>query len=432
MQSQVDEISPVMVEVKVEVPWPTVKKELDQAYRQVQKRAKVRGFRPGKVPRSVLKNLMGSSVNGEVMNSLVQQGLGSAIDEHALHPVATPKIDEASITEGEPFCFAAKLEVRPKIDELKLDDLKVERKLEKIDDAAVDQKIEALRDQNADLVAPEPARPAKAGDQLTLSLKLELDGTVRDDLSSEDTKVELGAGRLLEEMEAGLVGMQVGEEKAIDLAFPEDYGHPELKGKPAHFTVKLKELLEKQLPEVDDEFAKDLDHESLEAMRNSIREDLERQAEQRAEALLKEALVDGLVDANPIPLPPSLVEQQRIGAIQEMLRFQQMLGQEMSFDEDMNERMGKEAERKVRAGLLFGEIAKREEMEVTSEEVDAELTKIAEQSGKHLAKVRAEYQGQGRERLETRILENKLLEYLRAKATISETVVSPEQSAEDE
>ncbi|MDD9971978.1 MAG: trigger factor [Myxococcales bacterium] len=429
MQSQVDEISPVMVEVKVEVPWQTVQKELDQAYRKVQKSTRVRGFRPGKVPRKVLKNLVGRSVNGEVVNALVQQGLGSAVDEHSLQLVAVPEVDPAAITEGEPLRFTAKIEVRPKIDEVKLDSLAVERKVKPVTDEAVSKEIESLRQQHADIVTPDPPRPARDGDQLSVALQMSLDGTVREDLSSDDTKVELGQGRLLPEMEEGLRGMEVGEEKAIDLTFPEDYGHPELEGKPAHFVVKLKELQEKSLPDLDDEFAKDLEYESLEAMRSAVRERLETAEGQRADALLKEAIVDKLVDENPVPVPPSLINQELHGATQEMLRFQQMLGQGPSLDEDIEKRLREESERKVRAGLLFGEIARRESLEVTPEEVEAELLAIAERSGKHIGKVRAEFSAQ-RQQLETRLLENKLLEYLRSKATITEGVVEAESDEE--
>lgn len=431
MQSQVDEISPVMVEVRVEVPWETVRKELDGAYRRVQKTAKVRGFRPGKVPRSVLKNLMGPSVTGEVTNQLVQRGISSAVDEHTLSAVAVADVEEPAITDGEPMVFTAKVEVRPTIEDVKVDGLDVERKLRSVSDADVDKKLDELRNQHADLVAPEPERPAKDGDVLTLSIQLTLDGKLREDLSTDETEIELGSGRMLPDLEAGLVGTEIGKPKALDVTFPEDYGHEELAGQPVHFDVTLKSLRERRLPELDDEFAKDLDHESLDAMRKSIRSEQEEQATREADSLLKEALVDKLIDENPVPVPPSMVEQQAKSSMQEMLRFQQMLGQDLSLGEDMQERFQTEAERRVRAGLLFGAIARGQDIKVTPEDIDAELVAIAERTGKHIAKVKADHQGQERERLETQLLENKLLEYLRSKATIKETEADDPAAAAD-
>ena len=421
MESQIDQISPVLVEIKVEVPWTKVNENLEGAYRTLQRTARVRGFRQGKVPRNVVKNLMGKSVQREVTQRLVEEALAEAVSTHALDPVAMSAMDAPpELTEGQAFSFSAKLEVKPKIERVVMDGLKVNRAIAQVADADVEREIEKLREQNAELVAPDPPRPAAQGDVLALKIEVTVDGTPRPDLTSEDSRAELGSGRLLAELETGLQGAVRDEEREISLTFPEDYGHDDLRGKPAVFKVKVKELFAKVLPEVDDDLARDLDHESLEGMRNTLRTQLEGEAKRKGDAEMREALVDKLIDANPVPVPPTLLKQQEQSMMRELFQLQQMLGRPLPMDDSMHNEMHDRAERRIRAGLLFGAIAEQEKIEVSPEDVDKRLAEIAEQSGKHVAKVRAEYQGERRETLASQILQNKLLEYLVSRATITD------------
>lgn len=429
MQSQVDQISQVLVEVTVEVPWERVSKGLEEAYKVLQQRAHVRGFRKGKVPRHVVKNLMGKQVKEDVASKLVQEGISEAIQTHELEIVAVPELGEPAITDGQPMSFKAKLEVRPKIEEVKTEGLEVERPTQEVTEEQVDEQIEQLRQQNADLAEVDPPRPAKDGDVLLIDIAVAVDGTERPEMASTDHRAELGEGALLPEIEAGLQGMQVGETKTVELTFSEEHNREELRGKPAALTLTVKEMREKQLPDVDDEFAKDLEHESLEALRAETRKQLEANAKRRAEALLKEAVVDALVDLNPIEVPPSMVRQQQQGMLRELFQLQQMLGQALPYDEDTHKAMEQRAERKVRAGLLFAEIARRQELEVADAEIDAKLAETAEQTGKHIAKVRAEYQGEALDDLRSQLLEQKLLEYLLSQATIRDPGESPPAKA---
>lgn len=421
MQSHVDQISPILVQVKVEVPWAKVNENLEGAYRSLQRTAQVRGFRPGKVPRNIVKNLMGKSVEREVTSRLIEEALGEAVKTHELDPVSVAHMDSPAISEGQPWSFTAKLEVRPKIDTIDFSSLTASRKLDEVSDADIDREIEQLRTQNAELVAPDPLRPAKNGDVLALDIDVSVEGQARPDLSSKDSRAELGSERLLAEIEAGLQGATLGEKREVNLVFPEDYGHEGLRGKTALFQLTVKELQEKVLPAIDDEFARDLEHESLAEMRDSIRKRLEDTAQRKADALVREQLVDKLVDANPVPVPPSLVERQQQAMMQELIQLQQMLGRQLPFDGEMQQEMLTRAERKIRAGLLFAAISDQHKVAVSDDEVEARLKEIADQSGKHVAKVRADYAGERREQLHNQLLQNKLLEYLLSRATITES-----------
>lgn len=435
MQSQVHEIDPVTVEVEVEVPWDRVRKGLDAGYGKLQKTAKVRGFRPGKVPRNVLKQLFGPQVRSEVVASLVEEGLIQAVQSHELALVASPRVASLpDIQDGLPLSFKATMEVRPRVETLDLEDLTVERAAVVVTDAQVDEEIERLRERHAEIVTPDPMRPARAGDRLTIDYVVEIDAEEKPEMAATGRDVELGSGRLLPEFEEGLLGKQPGDEVEIRVAFDADVQNEELKNRRALFRVSVRDLREKVLPELDDELAKDQgEHETLAELRAAIREQLEKAARERSDSEVRERLVQKLIEKNPIPVPPSLVAQQVQAMRQELSFLMQMSGQAMQdFAAEMSATLDEQAEKKVRAGLLMGELARQQELTVTREEVEERLAKIAEQTGKHIAKVRVEYAGERRESLENKILEDKLLDYLLSRATVTEAPPAPAEEGAGE
>lgn len=425
MQSHVETLSPVLVQVKVEVPWKKVNDDLETAYKAMQRKARIRGFRPGKVPREVVKNVLGKSIRSEVAAELVRQGIGQAVEEHQLAPVAYQDLSPASINDGQPLTFTAKLEVRPKIDHVDSNGIEVERSIARVAEAAIDSEVDRMREQGAELITPEPARAAQSGDVVTFDLAVSVDGEDKPHLNGSDRRAELGKGNLLPELQAGLTGMSLNESRPISISFPDDYGYEELRGKTAQFNVTVKNIQAKVLPEPDDEFAKDLGEDTLEALRASVRKRLEAGARERSDARVREAVVDKLVDRNPVPVPPSMIEQEFRAMVEQFARIQQMLGQQIDFNADLQREYRTRAERKVRAGLLFGAIAKNENIRVSEADLEAKLAELAERTGKHIAKVRAEHQGEQKRNLELQVLEQKLLEYLVSRATIREVTASP-------
>lgn len=427
MQSQVSEISPVEIEVTVEVPWDQVQKGLDDSFKHIARTAKVRGFRPGKVPRHVVRQLFGKQVKAEVTANLVEAGLLHAVEEHELQVVAQPQVEPEPIKDGQPLKFVAKVEVRPTIDEVVVDGLEVWRPPSEVLDAEVDQEVERLREQQADVQVPDPMRPAVDGDLLTIDYSVSIDGELKEDLTAADRTVELGGERLIEEFEKGLVGLAPGEKADIDVTFPDDHGSDDLKGKTAVFSVEVKELKEKLLPELDDEFAKDSgDFATLLELRLDIRKRLETASRERAETMLKDKLVDALVDANEIPIPPSMLQQQKQQMMYELAQFMQMAG--MPPGPDAFDGIDDRAERRVRAGIVLGALARQEKLTIEAAEIEAKLDEIASETGKHIAKVRVEHAGEKGEALESRLLEKKLMDFLSTKAKIND---GPEPEPEE-
>ena len=419
MQSQVSEISPVLVEVKVEIPWDRVQKDLDETYKELSRTAKVRGFRPGKVPPHVLRQMYGKQVRSQVSGSLIEQGLLHAVQEHEIAMIAKPEVDSSDVKKGEPFSFTAKVEVRPKLDRVDAEGLTLWRAKAEAKDSEVDDEIEQLRNQHADIRAPEPMRPAKKGDLLTIDFTVEVDGEEQPEMAASDRQVELGNEQLLKEFDKALSGAQPGDQKQITVEFPEDHGNESLQGKTATFDATIKDVHEKLLPEVDDEFAKDCgDFETLLELRLKIREQIEAMAQQQSDLSLRDQAVDALLEKNEVPVPPSMLQQQRQAMLYEMMQFMQMSGQ--SFSEGMMDGLDDRAERRVKAAILLGALARQEAIEVTETDLDAKFAEIAEQSGKHIAKVRAETQGEQRDRLESQLLEDKIMANLLDKATVKE------------
>jgi len=429
VQSEVSEISPIQVEVKVEVPWERVSKDLNQSYSKLAKTAKVRGFRPGKVPRGMVKKLFGKQVKSEVTSSLIQAGLIYAVEEHELQICGEPNLEqEPAIADGEPLAFTATIEVRPTIEAIDVDGLEIKHISPKATDEAVDERLQELRKQNADFREPDPIRGAKDGDRITVDFVVKVDGEVQEELGGEDREIQLGDDSFLDELEQGMKGMKPEESKDVDVPFPEDHPNDLLRGKTATFTITCKALHERILPEEDDELAKDAgDYETLGELKQAIRDEIQEKLDKRDENEIREKLIDAVLAKNEIEVPPSMIKEQQQRLIYEMAQFAQMFGQQMG--PEMLEGLPDRAERRVRAGLVLGALARLNDLTVDDDAVDAELQDIAEKSGKHIAKVRVEYRGERREQLENELIDRKIMAFLKEKATILEEEDEPETDA---
>lgn len=418
MQSEVSEISPILVEIKIEVPWDTVSKDLENGFTRVSKIAKVKGFRPGKVPRDVVKKLYRREVESDVSQRIVERTLIEAVEKHEISIAARPELEAPEITSGEPLSFTARIEVRPKIESVKIDGFKIWKDLEAVTDEMVNEDIEGLRDRAAELREVTEKRAAKDNDVLTIDYSVKVDGEVDESMSATDRKAELGSKRLLPEIEAALKGAKVEDVRTAEITFGDDHPREALRGKKGVFEITVKKLEEKILPALDDEFAKSRGAESLEKLRASTRERLEKSATQRSETSIKDQIVDALVDANEVMVPPSMLMEQKRGMLNEIIQFMQMMGPQAGNVGELLEGIEGRAERRVKAALLLGAVARLNDIKTEDADVQAKLADLAAQTGKHIAKLRVEYQGEKLEMLESQILEEKLVSFLRGKVSL--------------
>jgi len=427
MQVNVEKLSPVLVEFQVTVPADEVKQSVDRAFNDLARSAQIKGFRKGKAPRHVLAHLFGERVAVEVANRLVDDTFPKALQQSKVQPVSQPRIEKPKASPTEDFSYRARFEVTPSIDQVNWEGLEAKRPVYPIDDKMIGDELERLRIQHATLVSPDPVRAARTGDVTTMDFALEVDGKAVDGSTTKDMKAEIGSPNLLPQLSAALLGKEIGNQFDVELTFPENHPQEWLRGKPGKFHVELKDIKEKVLPALDDEFAKDVgQYENLEALKTSIRDRLEKNMKERSENELAEALVAQLCQKNPIPVPPSLVEQQTRMQENEVLQQARRQNQNVrNLSPELRQAIAADAEQKVRAGLLMAEIAKRSSLQVTDEDIQKAYVELAEQTGKNVNRVKAEYQDpKQREMLIGLIVEDKVLNLIEAAAKIEEVTSS--------
>jgi trigger factor len=432
MQVQVARISPVVMELAVEVPADTVRAEVDKVYANLQKKARVRGFRPGKAPRQVLAHLYGPQVVSDVVNAIVNQTLPQALSEKQVQPVNQPQVEAGKFDQGSPFSYKARFEVSPEISEVAYEGLDLEKPQGEATEQMVDEQIELLRKQHARLEAPEPPRPAQKGDVVTIDFTLDVGGQNVKDAGGEGMQVELGSGQILTELDAALAGKQLDDAFDVDLTFPASHPRPEYRGKTGTFHVKVKDIKQRVLPALDDELAKDIgSFQTLVELRADVHTRLQKMMKDRAETALAEQIIEKLNEKNPVDLPPSLVEQQcRIMEL-EILQNARRMGQRATQEDlsKVHDQVHAEAEKKVRAGLLMAAISKKLGLQVTDQDIQKGLEELAAETGKNVAKVRAEYSDpQRRQLLIGMILEDKVLNVIESKAKVR--AAQPEPAAQ--
>jgi trigger factor len=417
----VEKLSPVVVEFQVEVPSDRVKAEVDKAIANVQRSAHVKGYRPGKAPRQVIEHLYGGRVHQDVAQRLVDETLQKALAEKAVQPLSKPAIAPTELRPTAPFAYKARFEVRPEIAEVSWKGFSIKRPKVDIEGAAIDGEIETMRKNQATLQAPDEERAAKDGDVAEITFTLSVDGKVKEAVESP-IEAELGSNQIVKELDSALGGMKPGEEKDVEVIFPDRHPSAELRGKKASFHVVLKGIKERVLPALDDEFAKDCgDYADLAALREAVKGRLEAQAKQKSDDAVAEQLVIELCKANPIPVPPSLVEQQASVTERELAQTARRAGQRFELTQDLHARVMADSEVKVRAGLLMAEIARLEQIKIGDADLEKGYAELAQQTGKNVAKVKAEYRDpKKREMLLAMILEDKILDLLEGAAVTTE------------
>jgi trigger factor len=421
MQVTVEQLSPVLVEFQVEVPAAQVRSEVDKAYVALQRTARVKGFRPGKAPRQVLAHLYGGRVHADVAQRLVDSTLNKALSDKQVQPLSQPAIAPTELKPEEAFLYKARFEVRPEIAEVKWEGFDVKRPQIVATEATIDAEIARLRREHSTLQAPDPERPSQKGDVVTIAFALDVEGVVKADDKPQEIETELGSGEVFKEIEEGITGVLPGAVKDVEMVFSERHTNPAFRGQKGVFHITVKEVKERHYPEVDDEFAKDCGSDDLAALRASLKDKVEKELKQKANDAVAEQLVAELCKANPIPVPPSLVDQQSQMTERELTAAARRTNQRLEQNADFRARLRADSEGKVRAGLLMAEIARIKQVQVTEADIEKGYEELAEQTGKNVAKVKAEYRDQKkREMLIGMILEDKILDLIEAASTITD------------
>ena len=424
-----NEISPVVRELTIEIEAARVDAAYVDVVKQLRKTARVKGFRPGKVPLKVIKQMYAGSLGEEIERSLVQSTLADAVELAELEPVVEPQIEAEPPVEGKAFRYKARIEVKPDIELPDLEALSGSRPSVDVGDDAILTELDNLRERQVQWIEEPEDVSAEDGHQLTIDFVGSIDGVAFEGGSAEGVDLELGSGRMIPGFEAQLVGAKSGDERDLEVAFPDEYGNQELAGKAAVFAAKVTAIKRRELPELDDDFAKDIgDFETLDDVRDQIREKLQVQLQQSSDEQLHRSLLDDLVTRTSFEVPPTMVERQLESQIQQFER--QLQGQVPEADlrariSQMREEGWDEARRRVREALLLESVAKQAELEASEEEIDARLDEMAAGQGVDPKMMRDMAKAQGwRHAIGAEVVDRKALAHLVEQAEISEVEAS--------
>jgi trigger factor len=419
-----------------EVPADEFDQALDQAFKKVSKDVEIPGFRKGKIPRKLFESRFGvEALYQDAVDIVLPDAYVKAIDETGIEPVEQPEVDIENIEKGEPLVFTATVTVKPEVTLGEYKGLEVEEQSVEVTDEDVDHELEHQREHHAELVVKEDGK-VEEGDTVVMDFEGFMDGEAFDGGKGENHSLEIGSGQFIPGFEEKLIGKESGEDTEIEVTFPEDYHAEELAGKEAIFKVKIHEVKYKELPELDDEFAKDVDDEveTLDELKKKKKEELEKQKKQDAENQKKETLVQKASENAEVDIPSAMVDTELDQMVREFEQQLQMQGMTMEMytqfsgqdENELKEQLREDAEKRVKTNLTLEAIANTEEIEVTDEDIDAEIENMASMYGTDVEQIK-QILGANTEALKGDLKARKAIDYLLQE---SKTVAAAEEEEE--
>jgi trigger factor len=432
MKVQIETISPYEKKIFFEIPRQTVEEELESTYRALNRNVKLKGFRPGKVPRSILSRYYKTQIEEEVTSKLIMDSFQKAVAEHHLLPVAEPTVLDRALEEGKDFTCSLTVEVKPEFTVDRYVGLEVEMAAVSVSDEEVEAQLKILQDSHAPLKPLESSRPIREKDFVILDFEGSLSGKPLDGWKVDNHLVEVGSKTLVGDLDLQLIGLAQNEEKDVRMSLPENYLKKELAGKEIQVHLKIKEIKEKILPPMDDEWAKDVgDYHSLVDLKARLRQNLEEQKKGQARQAAQEKILDLLIERHSFPVPKSMVERQVQNLISRAeIRLAQQgmkLGERPVDHQKLLDSFQPIAEREIRGSLILEKIAEVEKLSVQETEVEEKLEKLAAQLKQRVEAVKKYYEKKDLgENLRAQMLEEKTLDFLMSQAKIRTGEMPPQ------
>jgi trigger factor len=426
MQVTVENLNSVKKKLHIEIPNDVVVRELDEAYKNLKKTAKIKGYRPGKTPRSVLERLFKKNVHSDVSSKLLQDSLINAIKENDLKVIGTPKIDSPGLDAKKPYKYDATVEVQPEIDELDFKGLKLKKNLYRVSDEEMSAQLKMLQKNMAQQKTVEEARPVQKGDFALIDYEGFKDGKpFAETQKTENFTLKIGNGQIFKEFDEQLIGMNPDENREINIHFPEDYLNKKLANLDITFHVKLNGIREEVLPEINDEFAKDLGkYETLDQLKNAISDNLQEGYKKRTEQELNEQIFTALIAKKDFEVPDMLVEYELNSIIAEVERsfaYNNTSMEAMGLSkEKLSEKYRGTAVKQVKRHLILNKLIEQEKLTLSDEEIDNGFKEMSKAFNKPLEEISSFYK-QNKENLE--LFKNTLLEKKSIKLIVENSII---------
>ncbi|MDD7114831.1 MAG: trigger factor [Lachnospiraceae bacterium] len=429
MSVQVEKLEHNMVKLTIEVEAAEFDAATKRAYNKKKSSFNLPGFRKGKVPMNVIEKTYGAGVFYEdAANDIMPKAYADALDEAGIDVVSRPEIDVTKIGKGESFVFTATVAVKPEVTLGQYKGLEVQKDSVEVTEEEVEAELKKAQEQNAREITVED-RAVKEGDVITLDYAGTIDGVPFDGGTASSQKLEIGSHSFIDTFEDQLVGLNIGDEKDVEVTFPEEYHAPELAGKPATFHVKVLGITEKQLPEIDDDFAQDTtEFDSLEEYKADVRAKLEKSKEDQAKSAMQNVLVEKAVEGATMDIPDAMIDSQVEQMVDEFkqrvsyqgISFEQYLqftGQNL---EALEESMRPEAVKRIQGSLVLEAIVAAESIEATDEDLNKEMEKMASMYQMDVEQIASFIQDEQKENMKKDIAIQKAVEFLAAEANVTE------------
>ncbi len=439
MDIVVENVSELTRKLTITLPGKEVGKALDKAYNKLKKDVKLKGFRRGKVPRSVLEKNYRQQVQAEVGEQLVQETYFDAVEEKELDPVVHPEITEHRFNDDGTFTYVAVVDVKPVFEIREYKGLEIEKPATDVTDEEVNEELERLRRQHAVLRSAGDDHAIAEDDIAIVDFQGFHNGKPMKEVRNQNYSVDVGSGRLGKEFEEKLIGMKKGDKTLHEIEFPPDYPNPLLAGKTVEFKIDIKDVKERIKPDLDDEFARDIseEHESLDDLKEAIRRQLKEKKEKALEGDLDDRIMHRLLELNQFEVPERLIKfeiQEMINQTEEHLKRAGLTMESAGIKvEDLVEKNREVAEKRVRGDFLLKKVAELEEIKLVDEDLERGYKRIAGEYNMTVPEVKSYFQR--REELMPfmqELLNEKILQFLREQAKIVEVPAPEEQKEEQE
>jgi trigger factor len=431
MQVTVEAINPVTKKVSIEIPADRVDAEIEKAYAGIQKKAKLQGFRPGKAPMQLIRRTYSDAMRDEVMRRFYEQTLFKALDEHKIEPIDSPTIESDILEQGAPFKYSALVEIMPEILLNEYTGFAVSKEKFVLNPDNIEGEIKRMQENMAQLIPLDEDAAAEKGHTVSVDYTFSVEGFPDESSAAEDAELELGTNRMLPGFEEQLVGVKCGDQKVIRITLPEDYRNKDAAGKEGVFQVTVKEIKRKELPELDDDFARQFgEYETMDQLRAKMVEYLEKQETERIENELKERVIQALIQKNPLDVPQSMVKRQldhMLENLKNRLKGQRMSIEMMGMDDNgFRERFRDSAEDKVKGGLLLMALVEKENITANDDDLAERYELIAAGNPDMLGRIKEYYASNknARNSLISEIKEDKAIRFLLDNAVVTEVDAS--------